>query len=117
LRDKGLAIGAQRDQYGGMPGNPRECHLNAARCSELSDTAATPELRQAFIAAAEVWRELAAELEADQALLDTLTELDFTPQPSEPQPSEPYEALPTLCTFALGPLSLWAVAVSAVHRT
>jgi hypothetical protein len=41
-----------------------------------------------------VWRELAAELETDQALLDTLTELDFSPQPAEPQPSEPYEALP-----------------------
>ena len=82
-----------------MPGDPHECRLNADRCSELAKTAATPELRQAFIAAAEVWRELAAELETDQALLDTLTELDFSPQPaepqpSEPQPSEPYEALP-----------------------
>jgi hypothetical protein len=77
-----------------MPGDPHECRLNADQCSELAKTAATPELRQAFIAAAEVWRELAAELETDQALLDTLTELDFSPQPAEPQPSEPYEALP-----------------------
>ena len=32
--------------------------------------------------------------DGNQALLDTLTELDFSPQPAEPQPSEPYEALP-----------------------
>jgi hypothetical protein len=67
-----------------MPGDPRECHLNAARCSELAETAATPELRRAFITSAEMWRELAAELESDQALLNTMSELEFSSQPSEP---------------------------------
>jgi hypothetical protein len=71
-----------------MPGDPRECHLNAARCSKLAETAATPEVRRAFITSAEVWRELAAELESDQALLNTLSEFEFSSQPSEP-----YEAL------------------------
>jgi hypothetical protein len=37
-------------QEGHMPGDPHECRLNADRCSELAKTAATPELRQAFIA-------------------------------------------------------------------
>jgi hypothetical protein len=69
---------------GHTPGDPRECHLNAARCSELAETAATPELRQAFITSAEMWRELAAELESDQALLNTMSELEFSSQPSEP---------------------------------
>jgi hypothetical protein len=57
-----------------MPGDPREWHLNEARCSELAEAAATPELRRALIAAAELWRELAAELESDQALLNTLSD-------------------------------------------
>jgi hypothetical protein len=44
-----------------MSGNPHECRLNAARCSELAKTAATPELRRSFITLANLWKELAAE--------------------------------------------------------
>jgi hypothetical protein len=73
---------------GQMPGDPHECHLNAARCSELAETAPTPELRRAFIASAEMWRELAAELESDQMFLNTMSEMEFSSQPCEP-----YEAL------------------------
>ena len=62
-----------------------ECRLNAARCLELAETATTPELRRL----AAIWKELAAELESDQALLKVLAELDLSPQPCEP-----YEALP-----------------------
>jgi hypothetical protein len=42
-------------------------------------------VRQTFVALAETWTRLAAELESDQALLRTLSELGF---------SEPYDALP-----------------------
>jgi hypothetical protein len=41
--------------------------------------------RQNFVALAETWTKLAAELEADQALLHALFELEF---------SEPYDAVP-----------------------
>ena len=69
-----------------MPGDPRECRLNAARCLELAETATTPELRRL----AEIWKELAAELESDQALLKVLAELDLSPQPCEPYGALPY---------------------------
>ena len=71
-----------------MPGDPHECRLNADRCSELVKTAATPELRRTFIALAETWKELAAELESDQAFLQAMSELELSSQPGEP-----YEAL------------------------
>jgi hypothetical protein len=77
-----------------MPGSPIECRLQAFRCSQLVETAATPESRRTLIALAETWRRLAAELESDQALVQTLSKLEF---------SEPYEALPV----ALG-LRSWA---------
>jgi hypothetical protein len=75
-----------------MPGNPYICRLHAVRCSQLAQTAATLELRLTFIALAERWKALAAELESDQAFLKTISELEFR-RPS--QPCEPYEALPS----------------------
>ena len=42
-------------------------------------------MRAVFTALAETWTRLAAELDSDQALLRTISELEF---------SEPYEALP-----------------------
>jgi hypothetical protein len=42
-------------------------------------------MRQSFNDLAETWTRLAAELESDQALLQAISELEF---------SEPYEALP-----------------------
>ena len=68
-----------------MPGNPHECRLNAASCSELAQTAATSDSCQALIALAEAWKRLAAELEADQMLLEVLSELELN--------SQPYDAL------------------------
>ena len=81
-----------------MPGNPTECRLHALRCSQLAKTAATLESRRALLALAETWKGLAAELESDQVFLQTISELEFSSQPSEP-----YEALPV----ALG-LRSWA---------
>jgi hypothetical protein len=74
-----------------MSGNPHECRLNAARCSELAKTAATPELRRSFITLANLWKELAAELESDQAFLNAMSEFEFSPQACEP-----YEVLPSV---------------------
>jgi len=65
-----------------MPGNPHECRLNAAHCSELAKTAVTSECR-ALLALADTWKRLAAELEADQSLLQVLSELDLSSQPYE----------------------------------
>jgi hypothetical protein len=68
-----------------MPGDPELCRLNAARYSKLSKRAENPARRQSFAALAETWVKLAAEKEFDQALLCTLSELEF---------DEPFYALP-----------------------
>ena len=68
-----------------MPGNPEQCRLNAARCLKLAKRARRPEMRETFTALAVTWTRLAAEHESDEALLRTISELEF---------SEPYEALP-----------------------
>jgi hypothetical protein len=60
-----------------MPGDPEQCRLNAARCLRLSERAKDPARRQSLAALADTWKKLAAELEADQALLRTLSELEF----------------------------------------
>ena len=75
-----------------MLGDPQMCRLNAVHCSQLAETAATPELQGSFLTLAETWRRLAAELASDQVLLKTMSELEFK-RPS--QPCEPYEALPS----------------------
>jgi hypothetical protein len=75
-----------------VPGNPHECRLNAVYCSQLAEAAATPELRRTFDAMADKWKMLAAEFEAAQSLLRTMSEMEFgTPS----QSCEPYEALPS----------------------
>ena len=68
-----------------MPGDPEKCRLNAARYLKLSERAKNPARRQSLAALAETWAKLAAENEADQALLHTLSELEF---------DEPFYALP-----------------------
>jgi hypothetical protein len=69
-----------------MAGNPSECRLHAVHCSQLAEAAATPEARQDLLALAETWRRLAAELESDQALLQTICELEVGYR-------EPYEIM------------------------
>jgi hypothetical protein len=68
-----------------MPGDPEQCRLNAARCLKLSERAKNPARRQSLLALAETWAKLAAENESDEALLRTLSELEF---------DEPFYALP-----------------------
>ena len=68
-----------------MPGDPEKCRLNAARCLRLSQRAKEPARRQSLAALAKTWKKLAAETESDQALLRTLSELEF---------DEPFYAVP-----------------------
>jgi len=68
-----------------MPDNPEECRLNAARCAALARRARRPETQQAFAAMAVTWKRLAAETEADDALLSVFSEMKF---------DDPSEALP-----------------------
>jgi hypothetical protein len=68
-----------------MPGDPHQCRLNAARCIALARLAKRPEARESFAAMAVTWKQLAAETEADDALLRVFCEMEF---------GEPSEALP-----------------------
>jgi hypothetical protein len=69
-----------------MADDPHDCRLNAKRCLELAGSAATPEDRQAWLALAETWKQLAAEMDSEEALLQTLAEMDLV--------REPWNALP-----------------------
>jgi len=79
-----------------MPGNPEQCRLNAARCLKLAKRARRPEMRETFTALAVTWTRL-AEHESDEALLRTISELEF---------SEPYEALPLALKLRSWPASV-----------
>jgi hypothetical protein len=68
-----------------MPGDPHQCRLNAARCLALARRARKPEAQEAFHAMALTWKQLAAETEADDALLRVISEIQF---------GDPSEALP-----------------------
>ena len=68
-----------------MPGDPNQCRLNAQRYLVMAAKTKRPEQRQRLLELAQTWKKLAAEIEADQALLRTLAELDF---------GEPCQALP-----------------------
>jgi hypothetical protein len=60
-----------------MPGDPKECRVNAICHSRLADGASNAETRMSFAVLAETWSRLAAELESEQALINTLSELEF----------------------------------------
>jgi len=60
-----------------MPGDPQQCRLNAARCLTLARRAKRPEAQEAFTAMALTWKQLAAETEADDALLRVFSEMEF----------------------------------------
>jgi hypothetical protein len=68
-----------------MPGDPRRSRLNAACCLTLARRAKRPEAQAAFAAMALTWKQLAAETEADDALLRVFSEMEF---------GEPSRALP-----------------------
>jgi hypothetical protein len=73
-----------------VPGNPLMCRLYARRCSQLAETAATPEMQRTFLAMEETWTRLAAESESARVFLQTMSELEFE---RSWQSREPYEAL------------------------
>jgi len=81
---------------GNIAGQSHECRVNAAQCSKLAQNAIPSEC-DAFVALATTWKKLAAELEADQMLLQALSELHLT--------SQPYEAL--LCALNIHPGLNW----------
>ena len=60
-----------------MPGDPHQCRLYAGRCLGLAKRARKPEARQMFREMAETWNRLAAELEADQTLLQAISEIEL----------------------------------------
>jgi hypothetical protein len=80
-----------------MPGDPEQCRLNAARCLKLAKRARRPEMRETFTALADTWTRLAAEHESDEALLRTISELEF---------GKPYEALPLALKLRSWPTSV-----------
>jgi hypothetical protein len=55
-----------------MPGDPKECRAHALRCKEHAETSLTPDARRQFFELAEMWRTLAANLEADQDIIDAM---------------------------------------------
>jgi hypothetical protein len=73
------------DAGGHMPGDPAQCRLYAARYLELSKRAKNRARRANLAALAKLWTKLAAELESEQALLNTLAEINF---------DEPFYAVP-----------------------
>jgi hypothetical protein len=68
-----------------MPGDPEKCRFNALRCLKLAEHAKDPARRESLAALAETWTKLAAEFEADQPLLNALSEISF---------DEPFYAVP-----------------------
>ena len=76
-----------------MPGDPRQCRLNAARCLALAKRVRKPETRQLFIEMAETWNQLASLTECDQPLFQAISEIGF---------DEPYDALPNALRLRLG---------------
>ena len=60
-----------------MPGDPHQCRLNAVRCLALARRSRRPEAQEAFHAMALTWKQLAAETEADAALLRAISAMQF----------------------------------------
>ena len=54
-----------------MPGDPKECRRNAARCAELAVAAHTPQLRTRFLELSNNWEKLAIQLEAFAKLTES----------------------------------------------
>jgi hypothetical protein len=57
-----------------MPGDPKECRRNAARCAEWAVTAHTPQLKATFLDLSKNWEKLAIQLEDAFAQIDEIEE-------------------------------------------
>jgi hypothetical protein len=79
-----------------MPGDPRECRQRALTCTEMAETAATPD-GLTCLHLADTWIRLAAELEGALAFLNAVNGLEIKtpiagdlslPVGADPRPSE-----------------------------
>ena len=61
-----------------MPGNAQQCRWNAAHCLASAKHATELQSREDFIALADTWNELAAELESDEGLLQVMSEMELS---------------------------------------
>jgi hypothetical protein len=64
-----------------MPGDPDECRAHARSCAAIAERARTPEHRQRLKELEQTWLKLAADLEANQALLEA-----YPPPPPAAEP-------------------------------
>jgi hypothetical protein len=64
-----------------MPGDPKECREQAAKCKLLAEAATLPEMKDHFITLAAQWERLAAEHESAEAFLRTVIEIEFPAHP------------------------------------
>ena len=76
-----------------MPGDSRQCRLNAPRCLALAKRVRKPEARQVFTEMAETWNQLSPKTECDQTLFQAISEMEL---------GEPYDALPNALRLRLG---------------
>jgi hypothetical protein len=53
-----------------MPGDPKQCRLNALRCAELAQNAKTQQLKVTLLDLSRDWVKLAESLEMSKAILD-----------------------------------------------
>jgi hypothetical protein len=67
-----------------LPNSPRECREQAWCYADLAFTAVTPEDTEHFASLAKSWTRLAAEIEAAQAFLNVLNQIEA----DEPRYSE-----------------------------
>lgn len=61
-----------------MPGNPEQCRAHAIRCLQLAGAAPNAEAGQKFLRLAEMWTDLAAELELVQPLATAIKDMTFS---------------------------------------
>jgi len=60
-----------------MLGSSQQCRLNAVYCLALAEQATETQSRQDLIVLADTWKRLAAERESDDALLQTMSEIEL----------------------------------------
>ena len=64
-----VLTGLSRSSF--VPGDPNECRMHARECLRLAESASKEAARETFSKLANTWLSLAAELERNQALLET----------------------------------------------
>jgi hypothetical protein len=68
-----------------MPGDPKECRMQARCCLEHAAAATSPLVKDHFLSLAESWTRLARELEATKRFMDALGEEFPVEKPSPPR--------------------------------